>query len=165
MSRVFNSFHITFTEHLNAEPSPLLPGMTLGTERASTLPSGSHMASSLHSVHTPPQQFSNHNIDISICTPLILYQLRYHVLPSKQTTLLLVHLLPLPFLIGQIIQQTLLPLPSQITPLSNQIITIHRKLVRRHVPPPYNQNPPRGPAYPHAQFIDLNSHINHHITF
>ena len=41
----------------------------------------------------------------------------------------------------------------------------YSKLVRRHVPPPYNQNPPRGPAYPHAQFVDLNSHIDHHITF
>jgi hypothetical protein len=38
-SHVFNSFHITFTEHLNAEPSPLLPGKTLGTENATCPPS------------------------------------------------------------------------------------------------------------------------------
>jgi transposase InsO family protein len=30
-SHVFNSYHVTFTEHLNAEPSPLLPGTVLGT--------------------------------------------------------------------------------------------------------------------------------------
>jgi hypothetical protein len=38
-SRVFNSFHVTFTEHLNAEPTSLLPGKTLGTERATIPPS------------------------------------------------------------------------------------------------------------------------------
>jgi hypothetical protein len=38
-SRIFNSFHVTFTEHLNAQPSPLLPGKTLGTENAACPPS------------------------------------------------------------------------------------------------------------------------------
>ena len=38
-SRIFNSYHVTFTEHLNAEASPLLPGTTLGIEHTSLPPS------------------------------------------------------------------------------------------------------------------------------
>ena len=30
-SRIFNSFHVSFTEHLDSEPSPLFPGTVLGT--------------------------------------------------------------------------------------------------------------------------------------
>ena len=36
---MFNLFHITFTEHLNTKPSPLLSGTTLGTEHTSLPPS------------------------------------------------------------------------------------------------------------------------------
>ena len=35
-SRVFNSCHVTFFEHLDVVPSPLLPGTMLGTDRASS---------------------------------------------------------------------------------------------------------------------------------
>ena len=38
-SRVFNSYHVTFFEHLDAMPSPLLPGTILGTDHASSPPS------------------------------------------------------------------------------------------------------------------------------
>ena len=38
-SRVFNSFHVTFTEHLDAEPQKLHPGTILGTESANSPPS------------------------------------------------------------------------------------------------------------------------------
>lgn len=34
---IFNLYHVTFTEHLNVEPSPLLPGSTLSIEHASLL--------------------------------------------------------------------------------------------------------------------------------
>ena len=37
--RVFNSSHVTFTEHLEAHPSPLHPGTVLGTNNASSPPS------------------------------------------------------------------------------------------------------------------------------
>ena len=38
-SRVFNSFHVTFTEHLDAEPTDLHPGTILGTADAVSPPS------------------------------------------------------------------------------------------------------------------------------
>ena len=38
-SRIFNSYHVSFIEHLDATPSPLLPGTTLGTNQASSPPS------------------------------------------------------------------------------------------------------------------------------
>ena len=38
-SRVFNSFHVTFTEHLDSVPSPFQPGTILGTTNASSPPS------------------------------------------------------------------------------------------------------------------------------
>ena len=36
--RVFNSYHVTFFEHLDAMPSRLLPGTILGTDRTSSPP-------------------------------------------------------------------------------------------------------------------------------
>jgi len=38
-SRIFNSFHVTFTEHLDADPAPFRPGTILGTTSASSPPS------------------------------------------------------------------------------------------------------------------------------
>ena len=38
-SRVFNSYHVSFFEHLESAPSSLLPGTTLGTNHASSPPS------------------------------------------------------------------------------------------------------------------------------
>ena len=66
-SRVFNSFHVTFTEHLNAEPSPLLPGTTLGTEHASAPPSWeSHgiIPQSVPSIDTAPSLPSHHDVHV-----------------------------------------------------------------------------------------------------
>ena len=38
-SRVYNSFHVTFTEHLDSTSSPFQPGTVLGTDSASSPPS------------------------------------------------------------------------------------------------------------------------------
>ena len=38
-SRIFNSFHVSFTEHLDAQPSPLHPGTVLGTDATPPPPS------------------------------------------------------------------------------------------------------------------------------
>lgn len=55
-SCVFNSYHITFTEHLDTEPSPLHPGTILGSEEASSPSSWdvSGPAPSLPIDHNPP---------------------------------------------------------------------------------------------------------------
>jgi hypothetical protein len=43
-SCVFDSYHVKFTEHLNAEPSPFFPGQTLGTETRLLHPNGTLLA-------------------------------------------------------------------------------------------------------------------------
>ena len=60
-SRVFNSFHVSFTEHLDAEPSPLHPGTVLGTAEAPSPPSWdvSGPAPSPVPDHRPPSPFSS----------------------------------------------------------------------------------------------------------
>ena len=60
-SRVFNSFHVSFTEHLDAEPSPLHPGTVLGTAETPSPPSWdvSRPAPSPVSDHNTSSPFSS----------------------------------------------------------------------------------------------------------
>ena len=55
-SRVFTSFHVTFTEHLDSMPSPLHPGTTLGTNSAVPPPSWDiHGPNPAASANPPPK--------------------------------------------------------------------------------------------------------------
>jgi transposase InsO family protein len=58
-SRVFNSFHVSFTEHLDAEPKDLLPGTILGTDSAASPPSWDVNGPVPPSDPTPPHPFSS----------------------------------------------------------------------------------------------------------
>jgi hypothetical protein len=60
-SRVLNSYHVTFTKHLDAQPSSFQPGTVLGTDNASSPPSWNTSGPAPIHPHSPaePSPFSS----------------------------------------------------------------------------------------------------------